>query len=122
MNRTPSPDEQQHLLGESEERYRTVLAALAEGVIVRDASGAIDTANASAERILGVPAEQLLTDRQADPRWHAIREDGTLLPGDQYPSIVALRTGEPQREVVIGVHRPGGRLAWRSTSIPTIFQ
>src|SRR5262249_3514853 len=122
MDRTPASDGQQHLLGESEERYRTVLAALAEGVIVRDATGAIDTANASAERILGVAAEQLMADPQVDPRWHATREDGTLLPGDQHPSIVALKTGEPQQGVVIGVYRPDGRLVWLSTSSTPIFK
>ena len=46
-------------LKESEVRYRSVVNALDEGVVVIDPEGVVRTGNASAERILGMPAEEL---------------------------------------------------------------
>ena len=31
-----------------------------------------------------------------DPRWRAVREDGSDYPRSEYPSMITLRTGEPQ--------------------------
>ena len=67
-------------LRESEERYRSVIAAMQEGVILLGADGCIRACNASAERILGLSAEQIMGRTPLDPRWHAIHEDG---PGGQ---------------------------------------
>ena len=44
--------------------------------------------------------------RSVDPRWRAIREDGSPFPGEQHPAMIALRTGEPVRNVVMGVFNP----------------
>ena len=41
----------------SEERYGSVVAALAEGIVFMDADGRLQASNASAERILGLTAE-----------------------------------------------------------------
>lgn len=46
-------------LRESEGRYRSVIAAIAEGVILVGADGRMIAANHSAERILGVKADEL---------------------------------------------------------------
>ena len=97
---------------ESEERYRSVVAVLAEGVMVLDANGYILACNASAERILGLPAERLLGQTSLDPRWGAIHEDGTPFPGEQHPVMVTLRTGVPQRNVVMGLPQPDGSVTW----------
>src|SRR3989449_6882875 len=43
----------------SEERYGSVVAALAEGIVFMDADGRLRASNASAERILGLTAEQI---------------------------------------------------------------
>ncbi|HQR29119.1 MAG TPA: PAS domain S-box protein [Anaeromyxobacteraceae bacterium] len=96
----------------SEERYRSVLAAMSEGVIRLDASGTITDSNPAAERILGLTAGQMAGRTSIDPRWRAIREDGSPFPGEFHPSMVALRTGTAVRDVVMGVHRPDDGLAW----------
>ena len=67
-------------LRENEERYRSVIAAMQEGVVLLCANGCIRACNASAERILGLSAEQIMGRTPLDPRWHAIHEDG---PGGQ---------------------------------------
>jgi PAS domain S-box-containing protein len=103
-------------LGESEARYRAILAALDEGIVVQGRQGDIITANASAERILGLTLDQLAGRTSRDPRWRAIHEDGSPFPGDEHPAMVALRTGEPVRSVPMGVHRPDGTLIWLSVN------
>jgi two-component system CheB/CheR fusion protein len=39
-----------------------------------------------------------------DPRWQAIREDGSSLPGEEHPAMVALSSGEPVLGFVMGIH------------------
>ena len=94
-------------LRESEERFRTLFETMVEGVVYQEADGRISLVNPSAERILGLTLDQLWGRTSADPRWQAVREDGTELPGDQHPAMVALRTGSEVRNTVMGVYRPG---------------
>jgi PAS domain S-box-containing protein len=41
-----------------------------------------------------------------DPRWRAVREDGSPFPGAEHPSMVALTTGREISDVVMGVFNP----------------
>lgn len=110
------------VLRESEEQLRALLGSLEEGVVLHDATGAIVLANAAAERVLGLPKEQLLGRVPADPRWRAVREDGSLLPGEQHPASVTLRTGEAVTNMVMGVHRPSGEDAWLLVNSAPLFE
>ncbi len=101
-------------LRESETRYRSVVTAMAEGIVIQGADQSIIACNASAERILGLSADQMAGRTSMDPRWHAIHEDSSPFPGETHPAIVTLRTGQPQSNVVMGVHRPDGSLVWIS--------
>ena len=101
-------------LRESEERYRSVIAALFEGVILMDADGAIRASNASAERILGIPAGEMAAWAALESRWHAIHEDGSPFPGGTQPVWLTLQTGEPCHDIIMGIHKPDGTLAWIS--------
>ena len=103
-------------LTESELRYRSVVAALDEGVVVLDADGTIRACNASAERILGLSADEIVGRTAADPRWITVYEDGSPFPHDAYPVNVTLRTGERCPNVVMGVRKPDGSLNWISTN------
>ncbi len=101
-------------LQQSEERYRSVVAALTEGVVMQAADGHIVAANEGAEKVLGLTRDQLLGRDSFDPRWRAVRENGKLFPGDEHPTMVTLRTGQPQTDVVMGIHKPDGSLSWLS--------
>lgn len=92
--------------------YSAIVMLLAEGVVVQDATGAIIASNPSAERILGLSRDQMLGRTSLDPRWRAIHEDGSPFPGETHPAMVALRTGQPQSGVTMGVHKPDGTLTW----------
>jgi PAS domain S-box-containing protein len=101
-------------LRESEERYRSVIAAMQEGVVLLGADGRIRACNASAERILGLSAEEIRGRTTFDPRWQAVHEDGSAFPGETHPVTVTLRTGRPCSNVVMGVRKPSGELTWVS--------
>jgi PAS domain S-box-containing protein len=95
-----------------EQLFRSVIAAMQEGVAIQDADGRIIACNASAERILGLTAEQLMGLTSLDPRWRAVDQDGALVSGERHPSVLVRRTGRPQSNVILGVHKPDGTLAW----------
>jgi len=105
---------QEAALRESEERYRSVVAALSEGIVLQGADGTIRASNASAERILGLTPEQMSGKTSFDPGWRAVHEDGTPFPGETHPSMVTLRSGRSCHDVVMGVHKPDGSLVWIS--------
>ena len=108
-------------LAREDERYRLMVGALVEGVVIQDAQGTILTCNASAERILGLSREQMLGRKSIDARWHAVHEDGSPFPGEAHPAMVSLRTGLPLFDVVMGIHRPDGRVNWISvTTTPLV--
>ena len=95
-----------------EERYQSAIAAMQGGVVLLDADGGIRACNTSAERILGLSADQITGRTALDPSWHAIHEDGSPFPAETFPVVVTLRTGEPCSNVVMGVYKPNGELTW----------
>jgi PAS domain S-box-containing protein len=88
---------------ESEEKFRALYQTMAQGVVYRDASGAITSANPAAERLLGRSFLEIRGRTPNDPVWPGVQEDGSPFPKDAYPSSVALRTGERVPASVMGL-------------------
>jgi PAS domain S-box-containing protein len=109
-------------LRQSEERYRSAIAAMQDGIALLDADGSIRACNASAERILGLSADQMTGRTPLDSRWGAIREDGSPFPEEAYPPLVTLRTMQPCSNVIMGVRTPDGTLTWLSVNSQPLFQ
>jgi PAS domain S-box-containing protein len=104
-------------LRESEERYRAVVAALEEGIILLEADGSISSCNASACRILGQTEEQILGRTCSDVQGGtSIHEDGSPCDPEALPGKVTLRTGEPCSQFVLGFDRPDGERRWISVN------
>ena len=99
-------------LNQSRQQYVSLVKALSEGIVLQDASGRIIANNPAAEEILGLSSNQLLGLESIDPRWKAVREDGTDFPGHEHPAMVTLRTGKAIRDIVMGVHKPNGTQTW----------
>jgi PAS domain S-box-containing protein len=108
-------------LRESEERYRTTITAMSEGILMLDEDGKVRICNAAAERILGLTAEQIMGRTSVDSGWRTIYENGDPFPLAQQPAMVTLRTGEPLSDVVMGIHRPGGELRWISVNTQAVI-
>ncbi|HLP87513.1 MAG TPA: PAS domain S-box protein [Nostocaceae cyanobacterium] len=102
-------------LQESRERYRSVIRALGEGVVLLNKEGRIIACNGSAERILGMTrAEMLGISLQEQKAWRVICEDGSPFPRDNYPGLITLYTGQPCSNVIMGIYPPDGKLTWVS--------
>lgn len=109
-------------LKESEALYRSVVTAMREGVMLVDAQGVLVTCNASAERILGLSANQMVGKPLLQHDWQTIHEDQSPFTSDTYPLIVTLRTGEPCLDVVMGIHTPTGKLNWISINSQPLYR
>ncbi len=106
-------------LHESHERFRVAIESLQEGFTLQNADCQIVVCNPSAERILGLTADEITGRTSLDPRWRCVHEDGSDFPGETHPSLVSLRDGIPQTGVIMGVYRPSGELVWISVnSVP----
>jgi diguanylate cyclase (GGDEF)-like protein/PAS domain S-box-containing protein len=99
-------------LAESEERYRSVISGLAEGVMLIAPDGQCLTANESAERILGLTRDELMGRKLRDLAWQTLHADGSPFEPTDYPAVRTLKTGRPCREVLMGVRHGTGELRW----------
>ncbi|NQE35946.1 diguanylate cyclase domain-containing protein [Microcoleus asticus] len=109
-------------LQESEERYRSVIITMTEGVVLQLADGQITACNASAERIIGLTPEQMMGHTSIeDLDWRTVREDGEPFPSEQHPATITLRTGQPQSNVVMGIHKSDKTLTWISINSQPLF-
>lgn len=108
--------EQQEALRSSEEKYRSLFETMAQGVVYQDAEGNIFSANPAAQNILGMSLEQLTGRDSQQPQWRSIHEDGSPIPDEEHPAMIALRTGVEVRDVVMGVFNPQDQ-DWRWINI-----
>ena len=104
--------EAQTKLRDSEARYRSVVNALDEGVMLVDTQGVIRTGNISAERILGLSLDEMVGRSLCDTRWQTVHEDGSPFLSEEYPASITLRTGQPCSRVIMGVYKPDGVRRW----------
>jgi diguanylate cyclase (GGDEF)-like protein/PAS domain S-box-containing protein len=109
-------------LRRSESLYHTVVTVMAGGVVYQSAEGKITAINPAAARILGRTAEELLGLASTSPTWVTIHEDGSPFLKEDYPSLIAMRTGKPVHDVVMGVQRPDGELAWISINSQPVLE
>jgi len=96
-------------LRQTEERLRSLVDNLHVGVIVQDREARVLLSNHTALGLLGLSKEQLLGNVSRDPDWNVIHEDGSDFPAEQHPTLVALATAKPVRNVTLGVYRPATR-------------
>ncbi len=110
-------------LAESEARFRTLFDVQAEGVLLIGKDGIITAANGAAERILDYHSGDLTGMPLPDISrgWEMLHEDGSILPLEEHPAIVALHTGRNCDQTVVGLRRASGRITWLSISSRPLF-
>ncbi|QGJ18298.1 PAS domain S-box protein [Polaromonas sp. Pch-P] len=104
-----------------EARFRAVVGALAEGVVLRDADGKIIDCNSSAERIFGKSLAQMKGLPSAAMDWERLREDGSPMPEDEWPSVLARQTGQAQSNSLVCYRRPDGSIMWGLVNVQPLF-
>jgi diguanylate cyclase (GGDEF)-like protein/PAS domain S-box-containing protein len=100
----------------AEARWRALLAASREAVVVLGPGATIRACNARAERFFGRPAAELVGLCPADSWAQLVREDGSPFPLEEFPALVAERTGAGRHGVVMGLVRPGRPTGWISVN------
>jgi PAS domain S-box-containing protein len=108
-------------LREAGERTTSIFTNLEEGVILHDAAGRITACNDSAATILGIPKEQMLGRNTEDSHWNATRENGSPIPANEHPALRSLRSGQPCRNVIMGLKR-GGKRVWISVNSQPLYR
>src|SRR5688572_7314736 len=103
-------------LRDSEERWRATIDSANEGMLVYDRSHAIVAANRAAERILRLPASEMIGKLGFTSLLPCIREDGAPLDPEERPTRVTVRTGKPQTGRIVGIKRPDGFVTWLSVN------
>lgn len=114
-------DQIERSLHESEERYRSVVNCLNEGILVQSRDGVILACNPSAARILRIDAESAVGRRARFAR-RIVAEDGSEFDPDQLPTEIVSRTGQPILEHVAGLEMQDGDMVWVSQNILPIRQ
>jgi len=100
-------------LADSEERNRTVVNGLREGVLLADASLRVLATNPAASRILGVPETELIgADLTKLFDGLMVGSDAVPLDAALWPVNLALTSGEPQVDVQLGLQHPGKPIQW----------
>jgi two-component system cell cycle sensor histidine kinase/response regulator CckA len=100
---TPTRKEARNVLYVSEEKYKTLFDNMAQGAFYQRADGVVVDCNHAAVEMLGVSRDQFLGKTSKISDLHVIAEDGSTLPDEQHPSMVALTSGKPVRNFLAGV-------------------
>lgn len=100
-------------LRESELKYRSLLQKIQVAVVVHAADTRIVICNFFAQTLLGLTEDQLLGKTVFDLGCRFFREDGTMIPVDEYPVNQVAATRQSVKNMIVGVRRPGNaRDAW----------
>lgn len=99
------------------ECHQAVMAALPVAVVVLDAGGGVCEVNAAARQLLGAAAE---TGPFSLPK--ACRAEGTPLPQEELPPLVALRTGQACPATMLGLKEADGIRWLRASAAPILHE
>jgi PAS domain S-box-containing protein len=98
-------------------KFATLFKSMRQGVFYQAADGSLIDINPAALKMFGVTRREFLSRNSLHPAWHVVREDGTPIPGPEHPSMIALRTGKPVKDLVVGVtHARSEETVWLSAN------
>ena len=104
-------------LRESLALYQAPFESIGEGVMFQASGGDVTFLNEAAGRILGLARDRMQQRSPIDPLSQAIHEDGSPFSAEGCPAMVALATGRPVENVVMGILNPSTqRRVWINVS------
>lgn len=93
-------------------RKNAIFENATAGIVIHDEEGNTVDCNREAASILGLSRDQLLGRTAMDSEWHLVGQDERTLQASQVPSSLALQTGLPVRNQIVGVRRGDGVPRW----------
>jgi diguanylate cyclase (GGDEF)-like protein/PAS domain S-box-containing protein len=103
----------------AEAEARATIENLAEAVVVFDGDGTVLRHNAAAEHVLGLSKQQVQAWASEEPVV-VVDVDENELSYDERPVRRSLRTGVPERDVIVGVGRLGIDRRWISMTVTLV--
>ena len=104
-------------LNASEERYRALVAALAEGLVVRARDLTVTTVNPAAARLLGLTPEEAATGRWPEQAFEVLDRDGRPIDLATRLFRDVVETGASVQAREIAIRRRDGSLVWASVAL-----
>ncbi|QXE85192.1 GAF domain-containing protein [Geomonas nitrogeniifigens] len=96
-------------MGDDAAKYHALFDRMAQGAFFQSADGALTDVNPAALEMSGLTRDEFLGRTSMNPDWRVIAEDGSELPPELHPSMVALKSGRPVLDFVAGVFNPQKR-------------
>lgn len=93
-------------------KYKALFDSFPLGITVADRDGKIVESNATAERLLGLGAEEQARRAIDGGEWRIVRPDGTDMPQEEYANVRSLREGRIVENVEMGLRGPRGVGTW----------
>ena len=96
----------------SEARYRQLIDNLNAGFVIHATDTSILFCNETAGELLGLSMDQILGKTVSDRPWHLVREDGSVMPLEEYPVNQVLSTGSSIKNYLLGIKKVSDSVVW----------
>ncbi len=97
-------------LTEREEKYRTLFNNMAEGVFYQSYDGSISDMNTAALKFFNLTSDEFENKSLlAKKKWIIKDDEENKLPLEMHPSMVALKTGKPVLNKILGIYNDDKR-------------
>lgn len=93
-------------------KYKALFDNFPMGITVSDKAGNIIESNATAEKMLGISAEEQKRKQLNGEQWQIVRPDGTPMSHEEYAGARALREGQKVENVEMGIVQPDKSISW----------
>jgi diguanylate cyclase (GGDEF)-like protein/PAS domain S-box-containing protein len=108
-------------LRDSEERYRAVVSALEEGILLVSRERRLLACNAAAEQILGCTSADIAERLSSGRGFSGVEDDGVPLSYGALPLMRTLDSGQPETARALALDREDGTRVWLSMSARPLF-
>lgn len=97
-------------------KYQNLFKNCPLGISITDENGKIIEANAASEKILGISIREHQQRNYDSPDWKIIRPDGSLMPTNEFASVIALTENRLVENVEMGIVRGEKDISWISVT------
>lgn len=93
-------------------KYQVLFDSFPLGITITDQTGNILENNKQSERLLGITTQEQSTRQIDSKEWYIIKTDGSIMPPEQYASVIALKENRLVENVQMGVVKKDGEIVW----------
>ncbi|MEG4275741.1 MULTISPECIES: PAS domain S-box protein [unclassified Microcoleus] len=96
----------------SEARYRQLIDNLNAGFVIHATDTSVQLCNKMAAELLGFSIDQIQGKTVSEPALQLVREDGSVMPLEQYPVNQVLSTGSSLKNYFLGIKKKRDSCVW----------